>query len=87
MCPTRIEDIEEKQHINVIFHEDVCVTLIRGRPKVATNLVTCEKELPKDPRSFDLIKQLKNIEAHVSLFELLQILEPHKEMMNQIFKK
>jgi len=70
----------------VIFHEEVCATLTRGRARVVIDSVTCEKELPKDPRSFDLIEQLKNIQAKVSLFELLQILEPHREMMNQIFK-
>jgi len=70
----------------VIFHEEVCATLIRGRPRAFIDPVTCEKELPKDPRSFDLIAQLKNTQAKVSLFELLQILEPHREMMNQIFK-
>ena len=33
-----------------------------------------------------MIEQLKSTQAKVSLFELLQILAPHKEMMNQIFK-
>ena len=70
----------------MIFHEDVCATLTRGRPKVASNIVTCEKELPKYLRNFDLIEQLKNKQAKVSLFELLQILEPHREMVNQIFR-
>ena len=70
----------------MIFHEEVCATLIRGRARAVTDLVTCEKELPKDPRSFDLIEQLKNTQAKVSLFELLQILEPHREIMNQVFK-
>ena len=59
VCPTKVEDIEE-EHVNVIFHEDVCTTLTRGRPRTTTNLVTCEKELPKYPRSFNLIEQLKN---------------------------
>jgi len=68
------------------FHEDVCATLTRGRPKVVTNLVTCENELTHDSRSFDLIEQLKNTQAKVSLFELLQISKPHREMMNQIFR-
>ena len=85
MCPTEVKYIGEEQHINIIFHE-VCTTLIRGRPRVATDPITCEKELPKDPISFDLIEQLKNTQAMVTLFELLQILEPHREMMNQIFK-
>ena len=78
--------MRKEQHINVIFHEEVCVALTSGRPRVAIDPITCEKELPKDSGSFDLIKQLKNIEAKVSLFELLQVLEPHREMMNQIFK-
>lgn len=86
MCPTKVEDIEEEHHVNVIFHEDVCATLTRGRPRVATNLITCEKELPKDPRSFHLIEQLKNTQAKVSLFKLLQISKSHREMINQIFK-
>ena len=50
------------------------------------NPITCEKELPKDPRSFKFIDKIKNTQAKVSLFELLQILEPHREMMNQFFK-
>jgi len=60
----------------------VCATLIRGRKRVETYPITCEKELLKDPRSFDLIEELKNTQAKVSLFELLQILEPYREMMN-----
>ena len=86
MCPIEVKDTREEQHINVIFHEEMCATLIRERPRVTTDLVTCEKELPKDPRNFDLIEQLKNTQAKVSLFELFQILEPNREMMNQIFK-
>ena len=70
----------------MIFHEDVCVTITRGRAREMIDPVTCEKELPKDPRSFDLIEQLKSTQAKVSLFELLQILATHREMMNQIFK-
>ena len=66
MCPTEVKDIGEDQHINIIFHKEVCATLIRGRPRVATDPVTCEKELPKNPRSFDLIKQLKDTQAKVS---------------------
>ena len=86
VCPTKVEDIGEEQHVNVIFHGDVCATFTRGRAEVVIDLITCEKELPKDPRSFDLIEQLKSTQAKVSLFELLQILAPHREMMNQIFK-
>ena len=82
VCPTKVKDTREEQHINVIFHEEVCVALIGGRPRAVTNSVTCEKELSKNLRSFDLIKQLKNTQAKVSLFEMLQILEPHREMMN-----
>jgi len=70
----------------VIFHEEVCETLTRGSARAVTDPITCENELPKDPRSFELIEQLKNTQAKVSLFELLQISEPHREMMNQIFK-
>ena len=79
VCPTKVKDIGEEKHINVIFHEEVFATLTRGRPRVATDPITCEKELPKDLRSFDLIEQLKNTQAKVSLFELLQILEPNDE--------
>lgn len=56
MCPIRVEDIEEIQHINVIFYEDVHVALTRGRPRVATNPITCKKKLLKDLRSFNLIE-------------------------------
>ena len=55
----------------MIFHEDVCATITRGRAREMIDLVTCEKELPKDPRSFDLIEQIKNTQAKVSFFELL----------------
>ena len=58
MCPTKVEDPKEEHHLNVIFHEDVCVAIIRGRAKIVIDPVTYEKELPKDP-SFDLIEQLK----------------------------
>jgi len=71
VCSTKFKDTGEEQHINVIFHEEVCATLTRVRPRVLTNLVTCEKELSKDPRIFYLIEQLKNTQAKVSLFELL----------------
>jgi len=84
--PDRVDDTKEEQDVNVIFHEEVCVALARGRPRVITDPVTCERELPKDPRSFDLIEQLKNTQAKVNLFELLQFLEPHREIMNQVFK-
>ena len=70
----------------MIFHEEVCASLTRGRARAVIDLVTCKKELPKDLRSFDLIEQLKNTQAKVSLFELLQILEPHREIMNKVFK-
>ena len=70
----------------MIFHEGVYAIIIRGRSREVIDLVTCEKELPKDPRSFDLIEQLKSTQAKVSLFESLQISAPHREMMNQIFK-
>jgi len=80
--PTKVGDTGEKQYVNVIFHEDVCAVITRGRARVVTNSVTCEKEVPKDPRSFDLIEQLKSTQAKVSLFELLQISTPHREMMN-----
>ena len=66
----------------MIFHEDICVAITRGRAREMIDLITCEKELPKDPRSFDLIEQLKSTQAKVSLFELLQILAPHRKMMN-----
>ena len=85
VCHDRVETKEEHD-INVIFHEEVCVALARGRVRVITDIVTCEREIPKDPRSFDLIEQLKNTQAKVSLFELLQISEPHREIMNQVFK-
>lgn len=86
VCPTKVEDIEEVQHVNMIFHEDVCAIITRGRAEVVINPITCKKKLPNDPKSFDLIEQLKSTQAKVSLFELLQILAPHREMMNQIFK-
>jgi len=86
VCPDRVDETEEEHDINVIFHEEVCATLTRGRARVITDPVTCERELPKDPKSFDLIEQLKNTQEKVSLFELLQILEPHREIMNQVFK-
>ena len=82
MCPTKVEDSKEEQHVNVIFHEDVCVAITRGRARVVKNLITCEKELSKDPRSFNLIEQLKNTQAKGSLFELLQISTPHRKIMN-----
>ena len=47
MCPTEVKDTREEQHINVIFHEEVCATLTRGRPRVATDPITCENKLPK----------------------------------------
>ena len=70
----------------MIFHEEVCSALTRGKARVITDPVTCERELVKDPRSFDMIEQLKNTQAKVSLFELLQISKPHREIMNQVFK-
>jgi len=73
VCPHRIDNTEEEHDVNAIFYEEVCATLTRGKARVITDPVTCEKELPKDPRSFDLIEQLKNTQAKVSLFELLQI--------------
>lgn len=85
MCPAKVEDAEEEQHVNVIFHEDVCAALTRGRARGMVDPVTCEKKLPKDPKGFNLIEQLKSTQAKVSLFELLQISAPHREMMNQIF--
>ena len=45
--------------------------LTRGRARGMVDPVTYEKELPKDPRGFDLIEQLKSTQAKVSLFELL----------------
>ena len=86
MCPNRVDDTEEEHGVNVIFHEEVCVALTRGRSRTIIDPVTYKRELPKDPRSFDLIEQLKNTQAKVSLFELLQILEPHREIMNHVFK-
>ena len=86
MCPDRVDETEEEHDINVISHEEVCAALTRGKARVIIDLVTCERELPKDLRSFDLIEQLKNTQSKVSLFELLQILEPHREIMNQVFK-
>jgi len=86
ICPDRVDNTKEEHDINVIFHEEVCTTLIRGRARVITNPFTCERELPKDPRSFDLIEKLKNTQDKVILFELLQISEPHREIMNQAFK-
>ena len=85
-CPDRVEENEEEHDINVISHEEVCAVLTRGKAKSIIDLVTYEKELPKDPRSFDLIEKLKNTQAKVSLFELLQISEPHREIMNQVLK-
>jgi len=86
VCPDRVDEIKEEHDINMIFHEEVCAVLTRGRARVITNPITCKRELPKDPRSFDLIEQLKNTQAKVSLFKLLQILEPYREIMNQVFK-
>ena len=68
MCPTKVEDLEEEQHVNVIFHEDVCATIIRGRAKIMIDPVTCEREISKDLKSFDLIEQLKSTQAKVSIF-------------------
>jgi len=56
VCPTEVKDIGEEQHINVIFHEEVCAALTRGGPRVVIDPSTCEKQLPKDPRSFGLIE-------------------------------
>jgi len=40
----------------VIFNEEECVALTRGRARAVTDPVTHEKELPKDIRSFELIE-------------------------------
>jgi len=60
VCPNKVDNTEEEHNINVIFHEEVCATLTRGRARAVIDLITCEKEIPKDTRSFDLIEQLKN---------------------------
>ena len=60
MCPDRVEENEEEHDVNVIFHEEVYAALTRGKARKITDPVTYERELPKDPRSFDLIEQLKN---------------------------
>lgn len=59
-CLDKVDNTEEEQNINVIFHKEVCATLTRERARAVTDPITCEKKLPKDPRSFDLIEQLKN---------------------------
>ena len=60
VCLTKVENSKKEQHVNVIFHEDVCAEITRGRAREMIGPVTCERELPKDPRSFDLIEQLKS---------------------------
>ena len=32
-CSTKVEDLEGEQHVNVIFHEDVCVAITRVRAR------------------------------------------------------
>ena len=56
VCPAKVEDSEEEHHVNVIFHEDIYAAITRGRAREMIDPVTCEKELSKDPRGFDLIE-------------------------------
>jgi len=50
VCLDRVDETEEEHDINVIFHEEVCATLTRGRERVIIDPITYERELPKDPK-------------------------------------
>ena len=52
LCLAKVQDLEEEQDVNVIFHEDVCATITRGRAKIVINPITCEKRAFERSKEF-----------------------------------
>lgn len=55
-------------YVNVVINEEICANLRRGKSRQRVEPTTAKKlDVPKDPREYDMLQQLKNTQAKIIL--------------------
>ena len=82
------EDPNYQMNNTILVDEDIGVVIQRGCPRSIQNPIIIEKlSLPPYPKSYNMIKQLKNTQTKICLFELIHIFKSHKEILYDVLKK